>query len=166
MKNNLLPLTLCLMLLALIGCNHAHAQSCTNFYAASEIELAGGPMFSFSNPSKQNVVGTQVGGVFWQSLHYGPGIHAGINNLGHLNALLFDYSQADYNLRWPVWRIAPGARLGIGKDFTDGSNYTEPDATLEFRFTKNLGLTASVGYKFTTTDKAGLLGFFGVTGSF
>jgi len=147
-------------------CIGAKAQSCTNFYAASEIEIMAGPAFSFAHPVTRMSTGTELGGTYWQSIHYGGGIRAGVTSFSHLNALLFDYSQVDYNVRWPFWRFAIGGRLGAGKDFTDGSNYTVVDATLEFRLTKNMGIETEAGDKFCATDKAGLLGAVQATISF
>ena len=154
-----------LILIVLIACK-CSAQSCTNYYHASEIELQGGAAITYANAQHQRTTGLELGGVWWSSLHYGPGLHATVNDIVKPNSLLFDTTQVDYNLRWPIWKFAPGLQLGIGQNFDNGSHYTQVAANVEYRFTRNFGAFIQTGYKFSQSDDTGFNGFGAVTFSF
>jgi len=162
---NRLLFILIIILLVLI-CYAGRAQSCTNYYHASEIELQGGAFITYANALHQRTTGLEVGGVWWSSLHYGPGLHATVDDIVKPNALLLDTTQVDYNLRWPVWKFAPGVQLGIGQDFDNGSHYTQTAANCEYRISRNWGTFVQLGYKFSQSDDTGFNGFGAVTFSF
>ena len=140
--------------------------SYTNIYAAHEMELNVGLADSYVNVVKKAGYGVAIGGTYWNTLHSGTGIRAGMDDLRSINPYLFDYTEATYSVR-AIWsRLAYGGRLALGKSFKDGSVYTEPSFTLEFRFSPRFGLQGDVGYKFTTTQGQGLDGELGLAWAF
>jgi len=137
----------------------------TNFYNAHELEVMAGASDSLNNYRNHTGYGLELGGTYWTTRYTGTGVRAGLD-LTRPNANLFDWSQVDYSMRWPLWRFAPFGRAGLGKSFVDGSTYTKIEAGCEFRFSPTFGFEGAVGNVFGNTPASGLCGSAALTWAF
>ena len=136
---------------ALVIAIPASAQTnLVSYYNAHSFELEGGLSETFANV-KSHQAGVTVAGTYWQTLHYGTIVRAGINDVRAPNALIFDYTEAGESVRLIWWRFAPGATIYGGKSYVDGGTYTKLEAWIEGRFTKNWGAKFGINDAFSTS---------------
>ena len=138
----------------------------SSYYNAHEFELEGGISQSFANTMSHRNAGANIGVTYWQTLRTGTVIRAGVEDVRAPNPLIFDYTEIGESGRLIWWRFAPAFTIYLGTEYIDGSKYTKPEASLEFRFTKNFGLKLAVNDKLSTSNTGGPGGFLDATYDF
>ncbi len=97
--------------------------------------------------------GLRFGVGYFLSEYVGLAVAAGMTDLHNPPNMIFDTLAADLILRVPIDRVAPYAKVGLGRNFQDGVYYVEAGPGVEVRLNKRLGIFAEALFQFRDQKK-------------